>query len=222
MSARTLLIMSCGATKNESDEWLPADQRYTGPLWQTLRSSCHLPPDTGIAVLSARYGLIQGSTMTQNYNARMTPAIAARMIEEGADALWPKAPPGVNQVSFGNRASYEIASLSRHGDAPFDRIVLCGGKLYVQVMKALIDDIRQMTPAFAFNADLEVIAGPIGKMRQALARAFPAPMIVPAGKDDEEPPRSSRMRPAGPGFVTIGHYDGPLAEKEHAHEAVGA
>lgn len=91
--------------------------------------------------------------MTQNYNARLTPALAAKMIEEGSDGLWPKAPPGVPQVSYGNRACAEMASLSRHGDAPFDTIVMCGGRLYIDVMRALVHDIMQKTDTFSFDAD---------------------------------------------------------------------
>lgn len=171
--------MSCGATKDTSSKWMPADQRYTGSLWQTLRSSCHLPDDAGIAVLSARYGLIQGSTMIEDYNTRMTTSLADQMIEEGADALWPKAPAGKCQVSYGNRACYEIISLARHGESPFSRIVLCGGKLYVKVMLALIQEIRAQTDAFSVDAEIEVVSGPIGKMRQSLARVFRAPEHLP-------------------------------------------
>ncbi len=191
---RTLLIMSCGGQKNESGEWLPASSRYTGPLWQTLRTSCHLKPDTGIAVLSARYGLIQGSTMTQNYNARLTPALAAKMIEEGSDGLWPKAPPGVPQISYGNRACAEMASLSRHGDAPFDTIVMCGGRLYIDVMRALVHDIMQKTDAFSFDAEIIEINGPIGKMRQKLAATFP-PQDTSVQTDPEPDAEEEDLRP---------------------------
>src|SRR3546814_7213550 len=37
--AHRLLILACSATKRQDDGYMPAIDRYDGPLWQTVR--CH-------------------------------------------------------------------------------------------------------------------------------------------------------------------------------------
>ena len=40
-TSRRLLILSCSMTKRPGPKWMPARDRYDGPLWRTLR---HVDP----------------------------------------------------------------------------------------------------------------------------------------------------------------------------------
>src|SRR3546814_11987320 len=53
-----LLILACSATKRSRPGWIPAVDRYDGPLWQTLRAIGPDRQDPKVAVLSTRYGFI--------------------------------------------------------------------------------------------------------------------------------------------------------------------
>src|SRR3546814_8096434 len=85
-----LLILACSATKRSRPGWIPAVDRYDGPLWQTLRAIGPDRQDTKVAVLSARYGFIASRSPIENYDTRLTTALAARMIAGGTAMRWPR------------------------------------------------------------------------------------------------------------------------------------
>src|SRR3546814_17816515 len=83
-----LLILACSATKRSRPGWIPAVDRYDGPLWQTLRAIGPDRQDTKVAVLSARYGFIDSRSPIENYDTRLTTALPERMIECGTATRW--------------------------------------------------------------------------------------------------------------------------------------
>lgn len=76
------LIVSCTERKVSSTEEIPAVDRYDGPTFRIIRKYLRTVPaeeqDVHILVVSAEYGLIQASTLIDDYDRRMT---AARAIE---------------------------------------------------------------------------------------------------------------------------------------------
>ena len=88
--ANRLLILACSATKRDGPTYMPAIERYDGPLWQILRSVDPRGEKAKVAFLSARLGFRAASTPIETYDARMTPAIAAEMKAGDLGTRWPK------------------------------------------------------------------------------------------------------------------------------------
>ena len=162
-----LLILACSATKRTGPKWMPARDRNDGPLWRSLR---HIDRDgrkAKVVFLSARYGFRTADTPIEFYEARLTPDLAGRMIAGGMTTRWPRPPSPRKPENHGMHPGAEIASLSRYGREPFDDIALVGGRLYLEVMRAMLAGFREMgavTPA----AVVIEINGPIGAMRRHL------------------------------------------------------
>lgn len=77
-----LLILSCSATKRTEPDLLPAQKRYDGPAFRTLRKALReLAQDAcpRVAILSAEFGLIAGDTPIPWYDRRMDAARAAAL-----------------------------------------------------------------------------------------------------------------------------------------------
>jgi hypothetical protein len=165
--AHRLLILACSASKRHDPGWMPAWDRYDGPLWQTWRT---VDPDRRLArvgFLSARYGFRAGDSPIEDYDARLTPDLAERMIAGGMTTRWPRPPSVRKPDTYGSHAGCEIASLAYHGSRPFTDIALVGGGLYLKVMRAFLDGFREMrciTP----DAEITEINAGIGVMRQRL------------------------------------------------------
>lgn len=162
-----LLILACSATKRHDPGWMPAWERYDGPLWQTWRS---VDPDrkhARVGFLSARYGFGAGDRPIEDYDARLSPDLAERMIAGGMTTRWPR-PPGPNKPdNYGSHPGCEIASLCYHGTRPFTDVALVGGGLYLKMMRAFLEGFREMrciTP----DAEITEINAGIGVMRQRL------------------------------------------------------
>lgn len=135
MSTR-LLILACSGTKQADPGYMPARERYDGPLWRTLR---FVDPDgrkAKVAFLSARYGFRAADAPIEDYDARLTADLAARIIAGGMTTRWPRPPSARRPDRYGMHPGAEIASLSRYGAEPFDDIALVGGSLYLAVMRA--------------------------------------------------------------------------------------
>ncbi|MGQ2933675.1 hypothetical protein [Sphingopyxis sp.] len=162
-----LLILACSATKRSRPGWIPAVDRYDGPLWQTLRAIGPDRQDTKVAVLSAQYRFIDSRSPIENYDARLTTALAERMIEGGIAMRWPRPPPHRKPDIYGNYARCEIASLTDHGQRPFTEIGLAGGHLYLRVMHSFVSEFRGRNYISA-DAPLTEINAPIGIMRRDL------------------------------------------------------
>jgi len=166
--ARRLVILGCSATKTDAPGYVPAIERYNGPLWQTLRT---VDPDgkrAARAFLSAEYGFGDADlTSIKDYNTRMTPERARHMIAGGLDTRWPRPPNRKSADSWGMHAACTVDGMSRHRKAPFDDVALVGGELYLEVMRAFL---ALFVEAGHVKADARVteINAPIGYMRQQL------------------------------------------------------
>lgn len=162
-----LLILACSATKRHDPGWMPAWERYDGPLWQTWRNVDPQRRLARVGFLSARYGFGSGDRPIEDYDARLTPDLATRMIAGGMGTRWPR-PPGPNKPdNYGSHPGCEIAGLCYHGTRPFTDVALVGGGLYLKVMRAFLEGFREMrciTP----DAEITEINAGIGVMRQRL------------------------------------------------------
>jgi hypothetical protein len=85
-----LLILACSATKRHDTGYMPAGERYDGPLWQTWRAADPERRKARAAFLSARYGFRGVDAPIEDYDARLTPDLAGRMIAGGMGTRWPR------------------------------------------------------------------------------------------------------------------------------------
>lgn len=162
-----LLILGCSATKRRDLGWMPAWERYDGPLWRTWRTADPERRLARVGFLSARYGFRTGDSPIEDYDARLTPDLAERMIAGGMTMRWPRPPSPRKPDNYGSHPGCEIASLAYHGTRPFTDIALVGGGLYLKVMRAFLEGFREMrciTP----DAEITEINAGIGVMRQRL------------------------------------------------------
>lgn len=143
--------------------------RYDGPLWRTLRAADPEGRLAQVAVLSAHFGFRDAATPIADYDARLTEDLAARMIAGGVTTRWPRPPSPRRPDTYRMQAGAEIASMTRYGAAPFEAIALVGGRLYLDVMQALLPGFAGMG-CVQLNARINCINGPIGRMRQDLRR----------------------------------------------------
>lgn len=164
-----LLILACSATKRDGDTYMPAIDRYDGPLWRTLRAA---DPDrrlARVAFLSARLGFRGADTPIELYDARMTAEIAERMKAGGLVTRWPRPRTQRRVMPEGEHPGMHIASLSGYGRQPFVDVALVGGHLYLDVMRHFVGLFRERGHITA-DATIIEINGPIGHMRQDLRR----------------------------------------------------
>lgn len=162
-----LLILACSATKRRDPGWLPAWERYDGPLWQTWRTVDRQRRLARVGFLSARYGFGGGDRPIEDYDARRTPELAERMIAGGMTTRWPRPPSPRKPDTYGSHPGCEIAGLAYHGTRPFTDVALVGGGLYLKVMRGFLDGFREMRCITPDSEITEINAG-IGVMRQRL------------------------------------------------------
>ena len=77
---RRLLIVGCSAVKRTSGGFLPALDRYDGPVYRVMRTFLrdhHWPDDVSVGVLSAEYGLFGIFKNIEHYDKRMDRTTAA-------------------------------------------------------------------------------------------------------------------------------------------------
>ncbi|WP_145200335.1 hypothetical protein [Sphingobium sp. B2] len=162
-----LLILACSATKRRDPGWMPAWERYDGPLWQTWRAVDPQRRLARVGFVSARYGFRSADSPIEHYDARLTPDLAKRMIAGGMGTRWPRPPSAGKPDNYGSHPGCEIASLAYHGTRPFTDVALVGGHLYLKVMRAFLEGFREMrciTP----DAEVTEINAGIGVMRAKL------------------------------------------------------
>jgi hypothetical protein len=162
-----LLVLACSATKRSDPDPIPALARYDGPLWRTLRAADPEGRTAKVAFLSAHYGFRDAAAPIADYDARLTQDLAERMIAGGVTTRWPRPPSPRRPDTYGIHPGAEIAGLTRHGADPVEEIALVGGRLYVEVMHALVRGFVEMG-CVRRDARVSVINGPIGRMRQDL------------------------------------------------------
>lgn len=167
MAMQRLVILACSATKRSDPGYIPAIERYDGPLWQTLRAARAEAAPVACAFVSARYGFGCDYRPIENYNERMTPEKARAMIEGGLGTRWPRPPSWKHPDNYGVHAATEMAGLTEYGARPFVDVAIVGGELYLEVMRGFVEQFRAagyVTP----DARITVINAPIGYMRQQL------------------------------------------------------
>jgi len=167
--SRRLLILACSSMKapdgslpTHDPAAVPALLRYNGPLWQTLRAIQPHARKTLIAFMSARYGFRRAQVHIADYDERLTPEIATRLIAAGVNTNWP--PDEGRRNPF---ALSEIAIMGASKRKPFLDVALVGGKLYLEVMRSFVAEFqsrRLVSP----TARITEINGPIGLMRKEL------------------------------------------------------
>jgi hypothetical protein len=162
-----LLILGCSATKRNDPGWMPAWERYDGPLWRTWRTVDPGRRLARVGFLSARYGFGSGDRPIEDNDARLTSDLADRMIAGGMTTRWPRPPSANRPDNYGSHPGCEIASLAYHGTRPFTDVALVGGGLYLKVMRAFLDGFREMR-CVAPDAEITEINAGIGVMRQRL------------------------------------------------------
>lgn len=138
-----LLVLSCSMTKRTGREYMPARDRYDGPLWRTLR---HSDPDgtkARVAFVSAHYGFREATSEIKNYDARMTPEIAIAMKAGGIVTRWPRPRTQRRTIPVGEHAGVHIGSMTSSRRKPFSDVCLVGGSLYLDVMQHFIDLFRE-------------------------------------------------------------------------------
>lgn len=162
-----LLILACSATKRRDPGWMPAWERYDGPLWQTWRTVDPRRRLARVGFLSARYGFRSADSPIEDYDARLTPDLAERMIAGGMTTRWPRPPSPRKPDTYGSHPGWEIASLAYHGTRTFTDVALVGGGLYLKVMRAFLEGFRDMR-CITLDAEITEINAGIGVMRQRL------------------------------------------------------
>ncbi|CAH2606316.1 conserved protein of unknown function (plasmid) [Rhodovastum atsumiense] len=179
-ASRRLLILQCGKSKNPAEGKIPARDRYTGPLWTTLRNADPNGERTQVAALSAKYGLIRGSREIDNYDLEMTDRIAEQMLFGGGSALYPVAEPCKAKTEAGRdryRAKLaamgrtspfrEIVLTERAAGAPLTEICIVGGHRYCRVAEALLAEFRLMG-ILSPSCKITIINDEIGMMRKRM------------------------------------------------------
>ena len=167
--ANRLLILACYATKRDGPAYMPAIERYDGPLWQILRSVDPRGEKAKVAFLSARLGFRAASAPIEIYDARMTPAIAAEMKAGDLGTRWPKQKTRRRVMAPGEHPGMHIATLTGFGRIPFSDVALVGGHLYLGVMRHLVDLFRERGHIVG-DGEITEINGAIGIMRRDLRR----------------------------------------------------
>lgn len=98
-------IMACSGKKQPGE--LPAIDKYDGPMWQTLRarladlpaaSAAFKTGELRIMVLSARFGIIDATTVIGDYDQRMDERRAAELLRDKSCDLQ-MLPGMINQAS---------------------------------------------------------------------------------------------------------------------------
>lgn len=166
-SPSRLLILACSATKRGDAKYIPAIDRYDGPLCRTLRFVDPHAEKANVAFLSARHGFRAADTLIEMYDARMTVEIAAAMKAGGLGTRWPQAKTQRRVMPSGEHAGMHIAAITQFGRAPFTEVALVGGQLYLDVMREFVTLFRDGGYLKA-DAAITEINGPIGRMRQDL------------------------------------------------------
>lgn len=162
-----LLILACSATKRGGSRYMPAIERYDGPLWRTLRSIDPHGEKAKVAFLSAHLGFRAADTPIEMYDARMTVQITAAMLAGDLGTRWPRPRTQRRVMPSGEHPGMHISTLTRHGRHPFSDVALVGGHLYLDVMRHLIDLFR-LRGFVVGNVRITEINGSIGLMRRDL------------------------------------------------------
>lgn len=177
-SSNKLLILVCSATKKDGPKFMPAIERYDGPLWRTLRVVNPTGEKAQVAFLSAHLGFRASGTPIEKYDTPMTPQIGATMTAGDLGTLWPRQKTKKRVMPSGEHPGMHIASMTALGGYPFIDVALAGGHLYIAVMQQLLALFQKSGYVHA-NATIIGINGSIGEMRRELRQW----LLFPGGEN---------------------------------------
>ncbi len=109
-----LLILACSATKRNDPRYMPAIDRYDGPLWRTLRTVDPRREKAQVAFLSAHLGFRAADMPIEIYDARMTETMVAAMKRGDLGTRWPRPTSHARVMPSGEHPGMHIASLTEH------------------------------------------------------------------------------------------------------------
>ena len=164
-----LLILACSATKRNDPRYMPAIDRYDGPLWRTLRTVDPRREKAQVAFLSAHLGFRAADMPIEIYDARMTETMVAAMKRGDLGTRWPRPTSHARVMPSGEHPGMHIASPTEHRKFAFCDVALAGGHLYLDVMRHLVD-LFCKGGYVAGDARITEINESIGFMRRALRR----------------------------------------------------
>lgn len=167
-----LLILACSQRKKAGPEYMPAIERYDGPLWQTLRTT-ELPDNLAVMFVSARYGLRVASTAIEDYNEKLTPELCALMYSPAAHTLehcWRFKHHGAPVVELRDAAEAIRFRLDDKYCELFEDVCLVGGHLYLERMRRHLAQAQYREGCWTVDPRARVteINASIGIMRQQL------------------------------------------------------
>ena len=144
-SKRRLLILSCSQRKHETQELLPAIERYNGPLFFVVRRFLRECPcqarQLDVYILSASYGLIPGDFPIKWYDRRMDLPRAVELQSQVNSALSDILQNNYTSICFVLGQTYLKAFESAHDFIPVhtERIIAHGwiGKKLTQLKQWL-------------------------------------------------------------------------------------
>lgn len=85
-----LVLLPCSQTKRSDPGYLPAMERYDGPMYKVVRSFLRQfdwPRDLSVGILSARHGLMGSMASIEHYDQRMNSGRAAELLAQTRSAL---------------------------------------------------------------------------------------------------------------------------------------
>lgn len=185
--SRRLLVLACSATKSKQSGAVPARERYTGPLWLTLKATDPGGRLAFASVLSAHLGWQPADTAVENYERRLTPERAAELLGGGLAHGWPRRMRNGYEVPGAPNACQWLARASgrmwdRRSTTPFTEVCLVGGADYITVEKAFAAEA--VTRGYlAADCRVTVLNDQIGHMRKALRAWLEAGAVLENGAE---------------------------------------
>lgn len=123
-----LLLQSCSASKREVEDALPAFEVYSGYFYKILGKSIRndeFRPDVDIAILSAKYGILDPDDEIQYYDQRMNHERASELNSLVLDAIAKRVNSADYKrivINLGQEYQKAIAGLSTRVEVPISKI----------------------------------------------------------------------------------------------------
>ena len=169
-----LLVIACSARKKAGPDWMPAIDRYDGPLWQTLRT-IEQPETLVVMALSAKYGLFRSWLAIDLYDECLSIDLARAAAQENVcDPFHPLYRPHWKSAVNELRDAAEAVRL-RQGARyceQFRDVCMVGGWKYLPAMRRYVKHFSRwggrQESIIAGDARITEVNGSIGMMRQAM------------------------------------------------------
>jgi hypothetical protein len=165
-----LIVMACSATKSDAAEFMTAKDRYTGPVWQTLKAVDPRGELAHVTAFSAEYGWIDGAHLIRNYDRKMDTARAAHFVA-CADHFEQLGCPVLDSSWHAL-----LTQAYNRGEGRITEICIVGGHLYQAAARAAVETAIANCPSyFDVNVEIVSICDQIGYMRRRLREYLLAP-----------------------------------------------